>query len=241
MAETKLKYKRVMLKLSGEALAYEDGKGYNNDEITNVAKQVKTLRNKGVDVCVVTGGGNYWRGATGTGIERTKSDSIGMLATVMNAVYVSEIFRLNGMDTAILTTLPFANITEMYSKDLANKYFKEGKVIFFAAGTGHPYFTTDTGMALRAIESNCDLILAAKSIDGVYDSDPEKNPDAKKYKTISYSEVVEKKLGVIDLTASTMLEQNAIEMRIFSLYEKNSIQNALGTKFNGTKVTIKKK
>lgn len=237
MTENKI-YKRVMLKLSGEALALENWGGYNNDEITNVAVQVKALRDKGVDVCIVTGGGNYWRGASGTGIERTKSDSIGMLATVMNAIYVSEFFRLSGMDTAILTPMPIANMTEVFSKDLANRYFREGKVIFFASGTGHPYFTTDTGMALRAIETDCDLILAAKSIDGVYDSDPEKNPNAKKYKTITYKEVVEQKLGVIDLTASAMLESNSIEMRVFSLYEENSIANALEDDFNGTTVTI---
>lgn len=232
------KIKRVMLKLSGEALALEGGGGYNDKEITNVAKQVKKLREKNVDVCVVCGGGNYWRGKTGTEIDRPKSDSIGMLATVMNSIYVSEFFRANGMKTAILSPHIFANMTEMFSKDLANKYFEEGRVVFFAAGTGHPYFTTDTAMALRAIEVNCDLILAAKAIDGVYDSDPAKNPKAKKYKTVSIEEVVEKRLGVIDLAASIMLKDNKIPMKIFSLYEKDSISNALGTKFNGTTVTI---
>ena len=229
--------KRVMLKLSGEALSKPEG-GYNDEEITNIAKQVKKLTDDGVDVCVVCGGGNYWRGAKNLAIDRPKSDSIGMLATIMNAIYVSEFFRYNGMDTAILSPLAFGNMTEVFSKDLANRYFKEGKVLFFAAGTGHPYFTTDTAMALRAIETNCDLILAAKSIDGVYDSDPEKNPDAKKYDTISIEEVVEKRLGVIDLAASIMLKDNRIPMKIFSLHEENSIANALGDKFNGTIVTV---
>jgi len=229
------KIKRVMLKLSGEALA-KDG-GYNDEMITNVAEQVKKLKKDGVEVCVVCGGGNYWRGAKNLAIDRPKSDSIGMLATVMNAIYVSEFFRYSGLDTAILSPLVFGNMTEQFSKDLANRYFAEGKVIFFAAGTGHPYFTTDTAMALRAIETNCDLILAAKNIDGVYDKDPGKNPDAKKYDTISISAVVEQRLGVIDLAASIMLNDNKIPMKIFSLHEENSIANALGKKFNGTIVT----
>jgi len=224
-----------MLKLSGEALA-KDG-GYNDEMITNVAEQVKKLKKDGVEVCVVCGGGNYWRGAKNLAIDRPKSDSIGMLATVMNAIYVSEFFRYSGLDTAILSPLVFGNMTEQFSKDLANRYFAEGKVIFFAAGTGHPYFTTDTAMALRAIETNCDLILAAKNIDGVYDKDPGKNPDAKKYDTISISAVVEQRLGVIDLAASIMLNDNKIPMKIFSLHEENSIANALGKKFNGTIVT----
>ena len=228
--------KRVLLKLSGEALA-ENG-SYNEAEIKRIAEQVKELYDKGTQICIVIGGGNIWRGRTGIEIDRLKSDSIGMLATLMNCIYVSEFFRYAGMKTAIMTPFVCGNFTELFSKDLANKYFEEGKVLFFAGGTGHPYFTTDTLMSLRAIELNVDMILAAKAIDGVYDKDPKKHPDAVKYDRISIEEVVEKKLGVIDLFASCLLLENKIPMRIFSLTEKDSIRNSLSEQFNGTEVTI---
>ena len=228
--------KRVLLKLSGEALA-ENG-SYNEAEIKRIAEQVKELYDKGTQICIVIGGGNIWRGRTGIEIDRPKSDSIGMLATLMNCIYVSEFFRYAGMKTAIMTPFVCGNFTELFSKDLANKYFEEGKVLFFAGGTGHPYFTTDTLMSLRAIELNVDMILAAKAIDGVYDKDPKKYPDAVKYDRISIEEVVEKKLGVIDLFASCLLLENKIPMRIFSLTEKDSIRNSLSEHFNGTEVTI---
>ena len=228
--------KRVLLKLSGEALA-ENG-SYNETEIKRIAEQVKELYDKGTQICIVIGGGNIWRGRTGIEIDRPKSDSIGMLATLMNCIYVSEFFRYAGMKTAIMTPFVCGNLTELFSKDLANKYFEEGKVLFFAGGTGHPYFTTDTLMSLRAIELNVDMILAAKAIDGVYDKDPKNHPDAVKYDRISIEEVVEKKLGVIDLFASCLLLENKIPMRIFSLTEKDSIRNSLSEHFNGTEVTI---
>ena len=228
--------KRVLLKLSGEALA-EKG-SYNEAEIKRIAEQVKELYDKGTQICIVIGGGNIWRGRTGIEIDRPKSDSIGMLATLMNCIYVSEFFRYAGMKTAIMTPFVCGNFTELFSKDLANTYFEEGKVLFFAGGTGHPYFTTDTLMSLRAIELNVDMILAAKAIDGVYDKDPKKYPDAVKYDKISIEEVVEKKLGVIDLFASCLLLENKIPMRIFSLTEKDSIRNSLSEQFNGTEVTI---
>ena len=233
------KYKRVLLKLSGEALAGDLGYGIDPKVVDDLADQISEVVHDGVEVAIVVGGGNIFRGLAGSaeGMDRAQADYIGMLATVMNAIYVSEFFRYSGLDTAILSPLVFGNMTEQFSKDLANRYFAEGKVIFFAAGTGHPYFTTDTAMALRAIETNCDLILAAKNIDGVYDKDPGKNPDAKKYDTISISAVVEQRLGVIDLAASIMLNDNKIPMKIFSLHEENSIANALGKKFNGTIVT----
>ncbi|MBQ9030292.1 MAG: UMP kinase [Parasporobacterium sp.] len=228
--------KRVLLKLSGEALA-KDG-SYNEEEIRRIALQVKSLYDQGTQICIVIGGGNIWRGRTGVEIDRPKSDSIGMLATVMNCIYVSEHFRYAGMKTAIMTPFVCSNFTEVFSKDLANEYFEEGKVLFFAGGTGHPYFSTDTLMSLRAIELNVDMILAAKAIDGVYDKDPKTHPDAVRYDRISIDEVVEKKLGVIDLFASCLLMENRIPMRIFSLYEENSIQNSLSDEFNGTEVTI---
>lgn len=230
------KLKRVLLKLSGEALAKEGA--YNEEEIKRIAGQVKVLYDQGVDICIVIGGGNIWRGRTGIEIDRPKSDTIGMLATIMNCIYVSEHFRYAGMKTAVMTPFACGTFTEMFSKDLANQYFEEHKVLFFAGGTGHPYFSTDTAMALRAIELNCDMILAAKAIDGVYDKDPAKYTDAKRFDKISIDEVVEKQLGVIDLFASCLLMEHRIPMRIFSLNEDNSISNSLNDNFNGTKVTI---
>ena len=226
-----------MLKLSGEALQDEHNP-FNEKEIQKIAEQVKALYDKNVEIGVVIGGGNIWRGRTGTEIDRPKSDSIGMLATVMNAVYVSEFFRQQGMPTAILSPLPFANITEQFSKDRTMEYFKQGKVLFFAGGTGHPYFSTDMAMALRAVEIEADVILAAKNIDGVYDKDPGKHPDAKRYDKISIDEVVAKELGVIDLAASILLKENRIPMRIFKLNAENGIAKAVDEDFDGTEVTV---
>ena len=228
--------KRVILKLSGEALAKKEG-GYNDELIENIANQVKTIVNKGTDVGVVIGGGNYWRGRSNDNIDRTKADQIGMLATIMNCIYVSEIFRSQGLKTNILTPFECGSMTKLFSKDRANKYFEKGMVVFFAGGTGHPYFSTDTGIVLRAIELDADAILLAKAIDGIYDSDPKLNPEAKKYDTISINEVVEKKLGVIDMTASVMCMENKMPLMVFGLEEENSIVNALSGKFNGTVVT----
>ena len=228
--------KRVILKLSGEALAKKEG-GYNDELIENIANQVKTIVDKGTDVGVVIGGGNYWRGRSNDNIDRTKADQIGMLATIMNCIYVSEIFRSQGLKTNILTPFECGSMTKLFSKDRANKYFEKGMVVFFAGGTGHPYFSTDTGIVLRAIELDADAILLAKAIDGIYDSDPKLNPEAKKYDTISINEVVEKKLGVIDMTASVMCMENKMPLMVFGLEEENSIVNALSGKFNGTVVT----
>ena len=229
--------KREILKLSGEALAKKEG-GYNDELIENIANQVKTIVNKGTDVGVVIGGGNYWRGRSNDNIDRTKADQIGMLATIMNCIYVSEIFRSQGLKTNILTPFECGSMTKLFSKDRANKHFEKGMVVFFAGGTGHPYFSTDTGIVLRAIELDADAILLAKAIDGIYDSDPKLNPEAKKYDTISINEVVEKKLGVIDMTASVMCMENKMPLMVFGLEEENSIVNALSGKFNGTVVTV---
>ena len=229
--------KRVILKLSGEALAKKEG-GYNDELIENIANQVKTIVDKGTDVGVVIGGGNCWRGRSNDNIDRTKADQIGMLATIMNCIYVSEIFRSQGLKTNILTPFECGSMTKLFSKDRANKYFEKGMVVFFAGGTGHPYFSTDTGIVLRAIELDADAILLAKAIDGIYDSDPKINPAAKKYDTISINEVVEKKLGVIDMTASVMCMENKMPLMVVGLEEENSIVNALSGKFNGTVVTV---
>ncbi len=230
--------KRIMLKLSGEALAGEKKTGFDEETVRGVAKQVKQLVDDNIEVGIVIGGGNFWRGRTSENIDRTKADQIGMLATVMNCIYVSEIFRSVGMETEILTPFSCGSFTKLFSKDRANKYFRQGKVVFFAGGTGHPYFSTDTGVLLRAIEVEAEVVLLAKAIDGVYDSDPKVNPQAKKYDELSIDEVVEKNLQVVDMTASIMARDNKMPMWVFSLNEENSIVNTVKGKFNGTKVTV---
>ena len=170
-------------------------------------------------------------------MDRTKADQIGMLATIMNCIYVSEIFRNAGMKTQILTPFECGPMTKLFTKDRASKYFEKGMVVFFAGGIGHPYFSTDTTITLMAIEMEADCILLAKSIDGVYDSDPKVNPNAKKYDRISIQEVIDKKLAVVDLTASIMCMEHKMPMAVFSLNETNGIANAMQGKINGTVVT----
>lgn len=230
--------KRVLLKLSGEALAGEKKTGFDEATVTEVAKQVKVLADEGVEVGVVIGGGNFWRGRSSETIDRTKADQIGMLATVMNCIYVSEIFRSVGMKTEILTPFVCGAFTKLFSKDEANQCFAEGKVTFFAGGTGHPYFSTDTTTVLRAIEIEAETILLAKAVDGVYDSDPKTNPEAKKYDSVHIQEVIDKKLAVVDLTASILCMENKMPMMVFGLNEENSIIKTARGEFNGTRVIV---
>ena len=230
--------KRILLKLSGEALAGDKHHGFDEATVTVVAKQVKQLVDQGIEVGIVIGGGNFWRGRTSETIDRTKADQIGMLATVMNCIYVSEIFRSVGMMTQVLTPFECGSMTKLYSKDRANKYFAHNMVVFFAGGTGHPYFSTDTAAVLRAIEIDAEGILLAKAIDGVYDSDPKVNPNAKRYDEISIEDVIAQKLAVVDMTASIMCMENNMPMYVFALNEETSIVNAVSGKFNGTVVTV---
>lgn len=232
------KMHRILLKLSGEALAGEKKTGFDEETVQRVALQVKQLVDDGIQVGIVTGGGNFWRGRTSGNIDRTKADQIGMLATVMNCIYVSEIFRSSGMKTAVLTPFECGSFTKLFSKDRANKYFEKGMVVFFAGGTGHPYFSTDTGVVLRAVEVEAEVILLAKSIDGVYDSDPAMNPAAKKYDEISIDQVIEQNLQVVDMTASILARDNKMPMWVFGLNEKDSIVGTLKGNFTGTKVTV---
>ena len=229
---------RIILKLSGEALAGEKHHGFDEATVIEVAKQVKQLTDKGTEVGIVIGGGNFWRGRTSENIDRTKADQIGMLATVMNCIYVSEIFRSEGMKTQVLTPFECGSFTKLFSKDRANKYFEHGMVVFFAGGIGHPYFSTDTTTVLRAVEIEADVILLAKAIDGVYDSDPKVNPNAVRYDEVSIQEVIDKQLAVVDLTASIMCMENHMPMYVFGLNEENSIVKAISGKFNGTVVTV---
>lgn len=230
-------FNRVLLKLSGEALAGDKKTGCHEDTCIRVANQVKTLIDEGIEVSVVIGGGNFWRGRSSKTIDRTKADQIGMLATVMNCIYVSEIFRHVGIDTKVFTPFSCGSMTSLFSKDEAVALMKNGGVAFLAGGIGHPYFSTDTATVLRAVELDCDIILMAKDIDGVYDCDPNTNSNAKKYDKISIQEVLDKKLGVIDLTAATLSVDNKMPMLIFGLSEEESIIKAARGKSNGTIVT----
>ena len=230
--------KRVLLKLSGEALAGKKGTGFDEATVVGVAKQVKSLVDGGIQVGIVISGGNFWRGRSSENIDRTKADQIGMLATVMNCIYVSEIFRSEGMKTQVLTPFACGSFTELFSKDRAVKGLEEGVVSFFAGGTGHPYFSTDTATVLRAIEIEADVILLAKSIDGVYDSDPKDNPDAKKYEEVSIQEVIDKDLKVVDMTASILCKENKMPMLVFGLNQENSIVDTVNGTCNGTRVTV---
>ena len=230
--------KRVLLKLSGEALAGDKHQGFDEPTVTVVANQVKKLVDRGVEVGIVIGGGNFWRGRSSETIDRTKADQIGMLATVMNCIYVSEIFRSVGMKTAVMTPFECGSMTKLFSKDRANKYFDKGMVCFFAGGTGHPYFSTDTGAVLRAIEIEADAMLLAKAIDGIYDSDPKLNPEAKKYDEISIQETIDKRLAAVDLAASILCMENKMPMLVFGLNEENSIVETMKGNFTGTKVTV---
>ncbi len=230
--------KRILLKLSGEALAGPQKTGFDEETVRKVALQVKELLDSGIEVGIVIGGGNFWRGRSSENIDRTKADQIGMLATIMNCIYVSEIFRSVGMMTNIMTPFVCGSFTKVFSKDRTNKYFAKGMVVFFAGGTGHPYFSTDTGVVLRAIEVDADVILLAKAVDGVYNDDPRSNPNAKKYEEVSIDEVIEKNLQVVDMTASILARENRMPMWVFGLNEENSIVNTVKGNFNGTKVTV---
>ena len=230
--------KRVLLKLSGEALAGEKKTGFDEPTVTVVAKQVKQLVDEGIQVGIVIGGGNFWRGRTSETIDRPKADQIGMLATVMNCIYVSEIFRSVGIGTEIMTPFLCSSFTTLFSKDGAVAALEAGKVVFFAGGTGHPYFSTDTGIVLRAVEIEAETILLAKAVDGIYDSDPKVNPDAVRFDEITIQEVIDRRLAAMDLSASIMCMENHMPMLVFLLNGEDSIINAARGKSGGTRVTV---
>ncbi len=233
-----LKYKRVLLKLSGEALAGDKGQGFDEATVLKVAEQVKVIVSQGIQVGIFIGGGNFWRGRSNPNMDRTKADQIGMLATVMNCLYVAEMFRTVGLKTTVQTPFNVGTMTEAFSKDLALERLNRNEVVFFAGGTGHPFFSTDTATALRAIEIDAEVILAARNVDGIYDSDPKENPLAKKFERISLSEVVQKNLKVMDLTAAIMCIENKMPMLVFHLNEEESIINAANDHTTGTFVYV---
>ena len=234
------KYKRVILKLSGEALSGEVGYGLEGNVLNSMALQVKELVDAGVEVAIVVGGGNIWRGVAGAkrGIDRATADYMGMLATVINALALQDAIEAIGLESRVMTSIEMREVAEPYIKRRATRHLEKGRVVIFGAGTGNPYFSTDTGVVLRAIEVEADVILLAKAVDGVYDDDPRTNPAAKKFETLAISEIVDKKLGVIDLTSAVLCLENKMPLLIFSLNEENSIVEAALGKSNGTVIIV---
>ena len=231
-------YKRIVLKLSGEAISSGAG-SFDNEIISGIVEQIKTIIAMGTQVTLVIGGGNFWRGRSANpAMDRTKADQIGMLATDMNAIYVADFIRQKGGDATVMTPIKIGTVTEEFSKDLAEKYLAENKVLIFAAGIGHPFFSTDTVTALRACELNADAILFAKNIDGVYDKDPAVYPDAKKFDEIPCKDIVEKNLKVIDIAAANLCYEQKIPVVLFGLAEENGIVRAANGEKIGTVVTV---
>lgn len=226
--------RRVMLKLSGEALAGNESFGFDYAVVDDICKQIKKIKSKIIQIAIMTGGGNFIRGKTLKKIDKYKADEIGMLSTYMNSLYLHSVLKNNNIDSVVFGAFPISDLAELFSKDKAIQAMNEGKVVILAGGTGHPYFTTDTGVVLRSVELECSELLLAKSIDGVYDKDPAKHSDAKKYKKVSLDEVIDKKLEVIDLAASVLCLDNKLNLRLFSLLEKDSISKAVKGQNIGT-------
>ncbi|HZJ85311.1 MAG TPA: UMP kinase [Syntrophomonadaceae bacterium] len=232
------KYKRVILKLSGEALAGNDGHGINHEIITSISKQIVEVANLGVEVAIVVGGGNIWRGVAGSakGMDRATADYMGMLATVINALALQDALESLDMGTRVLSAIEMKEIAEPYIRRRAIRHLEKGRVVIFAAGTGNPYFSTDTAAALRSAEIEADVILMAKKVDGVYDSDPLKNPNARKYEDLDYIEVLNKGLGVMDSTAASLCMDNEIPIIVFDLTRSGNIMKVVMGEDIGTYV-----
>ena len=228
--------RRVMLKLSGEALAGVEGSGFDFKTVDSICKQIKKIKTKNLQVAIVTGGGNFIRGKILTNIDKYKADEIGMLSTYMNSLYIQSVLKVNGIESDVYGAFPISDMAEVFSKYKAIESMNNGKVVILAGGTGHPYFTTDTGVVLRSIELECTELLLAKSVDGVYDKDPTKFSDAKKYKKVTMQEMFDKKLEVIDLSATVLCLSNNLNIRVFPLAEKNSIVKAIKGEDIGTLV-----
>ena len=238
-----IKYKRILLKVSGEALgektAQGDGFGLDFEKINAVCASIRQCVDLGVQVGLVIGGGNFWRGVkNGSGkLQRSHADGMGMLATVMNAIAVADVLEQHGMDARVLTAVEMNKFAEYFTRDTANRYLNEGKVVLFAAGTGNPYFSTDTGAVLRGVEIEADAVLMAKNIDGIYSADPKKDPTAVKYDSLTYNEVLEKGLKATDVTAMALAMDNDMPMVCFGLAEENSIIRVVQGEKIGTTVT----
>lgn len=220
-------YKRIVLKLSGEALAGEKGFGINQNVIDSIALQVQEIVKLGVEVSIVVGGGNFWRGRSHDGMDRTTADYMGMLATVINSLALQDALENIGIMTRVQTAIEMRQIAEPYIRRRAVRHLEKGRVVIFAAGTGNPYFSTDTTASLRAAEIEAEVILLAKKVDGVYDSDPVENPNAKKYKDLTYIEVLKKGLKVMDSTATSLCMDNKIPIIVFSLKNPENIKRVV--------------
>ena len=234
---SEIKYKRVLLKLSGEALAGEDKKGISAEVLDDITNQIKEMRDLGVEVAVVVGGGNFWRGKYGYNMEKTTSDHMGMLATAINALAIQDALESKGVYTRVQTAIEMREVAEPYIRRKAMKHLEKGRVVIFACGTGNTHFTTDTGAALRAAEVNAEVILVAKTIDGVYSADPKLDPTAVKYDKISYMDVLNKDLKVMDATAISLCRENHIPLVVFAMNEKGNMIKAVKGEEVGTLVT----
>lgn len=227
-----LKFKRIMLKISGEALSSSNCFGIDSTILNNISEKIKTAWEMGVEIGIVVGGGNFWRGRSSKGMDRTTADHMGMLATVMNSLALQDALESRGVPTRVQTALDMPRIAEPYIRRRAVRHLEKKRVVIFACGTGNPYFSTDTAAVLRAAEIDADVILLAKNVDGVYDSDPKLNPNAKKYDTITFFEVLQRQLGVMDSTATSLCMDNNIPLHVFSINEPENILKVL----NGDKV-----
>ena len=242
---SEIKYKRILLKVSGEALgektAHGDGFGLDFKKMNEVAASVKACVDMGVQVGLVIGGGNFWRGVkNGSGkMQRSHADAMGMLATVMNAIAVADVLEQHGLDARVLTAVEIHKFAEYFTRDTANRYLNEGKVVLFAAGTGNPYFSTDTGAVLRGVEIEADAILMAKNVDAIYSADPKKDPNAIRYTQLTYGEALAKNLKATDVTAMALAMDNNMTMVCFGLEEENSILRVVRGEEIGT--TVKNK
>lgn len=235
---SELQYKRVLLKLSGEALMGSKGFGHEHETLSRISRDVKEVLDMGIQISIVVGGGNICRGmdASLMGIERTSADYMGMLATVINAIALQNVLENSGMDTRILSAIPMTSICEPYIRRKAKRHMEKGRVVIFAAGTGNPFFTTDTAAVLRAIEMNCDLLLKATQVDGVYCSDPTKNPMAKKFDRVTYTDVLQKNLNVMDMAAIALARENDLPIKVFSIKEKGNFARVVASKGSFTKI-----
>ena len=231
-----INYKRALIKISGEALAGKDGFGINSEEVAKVVSQIKTVVSQGVQIGIVVGGGNFWRGRQGTDMDRTTADHMGMLATVINALALQDALEKQGVQTRVQTALTIMRIAEPYILRKAIRHFEKGRVVIFACGTGNPYFSTDTGAALRAAEIQADVLMMAKNIDGIYDSDPKKNPNAKKYDDLTYLDYIKEGLSAMDTTAVSLCMDNKINIVAFGLEDENSIVRVINGENIGTTI-----
>ncbi len=217
------KYKRVLLKISGEAMAGESGFGIDRKMVDEMCESIKKVRDLGVQVCVVVGGGNFWRGRKALDMERATADYMGMLATVMNSMALQDALEAQGIETRLQSAIEIKQCGEAFILRRALRHMEKGRVVIFGGGTGNPYFSTDTAAALRATEMKADIILFGKTVDGVYDSDPDTNPNAQKFETITYSEILNRNLKVIDSTAASLCRDNHMPMAIFELKNSENI------------------